>query len=59
MDRDRISGKIQETEGKLQKTKGRIIGSTTDKVVGSAKEAEGKITHKVGKGKDTIRKNLK
>src|SRR5438874_301594 len=41
MDRDRISGKIQETEGKIQKTKGRITGSTTDKVVGSAKAAEG------------------
>jgi len=59
MDKQRISGKIEEAEGKLQKTKGRITGSTTDKVVGSAKEAEGKIRSAVGRGKDTIRKNAK
>jgi uncharacterized protein YjbJ (UPF0337 family) len=59
MDKNRIKGKVVETEGKLQKAKGRITGSTTDKVEGSAKEAEGKIRNAVGRGKDSIRKSMK
>jgi uncharacterized protein YjbJ (UPF0337 family) len=59
MDKDRVTGKVKDVEGRIERHAGEWTGDKKKQVRGAAKQAEGKVQNAWGKVKDATREALK
>ena len=54
MDKDEITGKAKDMEGRIQRQAGEWTGNEETQAEGAAKQAEGKVQNAWGKAKDAV-----
>jgi uncharacterized protein YjbJ (UPF0337 family) len=58
MDKDRVTGKVKEVEGRIERQTAEWTGDKKKQVHGAAKQAQGKVQNAWGKVKDITRDAL-
>lgn len=59
MDKDRVSGAVDQAKGAVKDTVGKMTGDTKLQADGKADKAAGKVESAIGGAKDTARDALK
>ena len=55
MDKDRISGSVEQAKGKVKEVAGKVTGDTKLETEGKADQVAGKVQNTVGGIKDKLR----
>ena len=58
MDKDRVSGAVDQAKGALKDVAGKVTGDTKLQAEGKAEKAAGKVENTVGGAKDSARDAL-